>query len=208
MKRKISIGRVVVYVVLCLYALVVAAPLLLMIVTSLKENLEFMKAPLALPKGLNLSGYATVFSNEQFFRSILNSAIVAIVSLAVSLTVSILLSYALARYRGRWVRRWYMFFLVGMIVPIRLGVLFFERYVQQTGAAQLACGPDLRLYGDVDPLFHVHSHRIHQNDPRGTGRRGLHRRLLDGANDPADHRAADQAGAGHRRHLQFPAHLE
>ena len=140
MKRKISIGRVVVYVFLCLYALVVAAPLLLMIVTSLKENLEFMKAPLALPKGLNLSGYATVFSNEQFFRSILNSAIVAIVSLAVSLTVSILLSYALARYRGRWVRRWYMFFLVGMIVPIRLGVLFLNDMFNKLGLLNSLAG--------------------------------------------------------------------
>ena len=133
MRKKFSIGRIIVYAFLFLYALVVAAPLFLMIITSLKENLEFMKAPLALPQGMNLSGYASVFSNEQFFRSILNSVVVALVSLAVSLTVSILLSYALARYRGRWVRRWYLFFLVGMIVPIRLGVLFLNDMFNKLG---------------------------------------------------------------------------
>ena len=148
MRKKFSIGRIIVYAFLFLYALVVAAPLFLMIITSLKENLEFMKAPLALPQGLNLSGYASVFSNEQFFRSILNSAVVALVSLAVSLTVSILLSYALARYRGR--------------------------HVQQAGTAQLAVGADLHLHGDVDSVFHVYSHGIHQNDSCGTGRRGLY----------------------------------
>jgi len=133
MKKKLSAWRLLAYAFLLAYAVIVAAPLFLMVITSLKENLEFMKNPLGLPKGLNFSGYSAVFSNKNFFLYIRNSMFVTFVSLAISLTFSVLLSYALARFRGKWVRRWYFFFLAGMIVPIRLGVLFLNDMFNKLG---------------------------------------------------------------------------
>ena len=132
-KKRIKASDLIIYIVLILVALVVIAPLVLMVITALKENLEFMKKPLALPSRLNFDGFVSVFTEYNFGMYLGNSIFVTLISLAVSLTVSITLSYALSRYRGKWINRLYFYFLAGMIIPIRLGVLFLNDMLNALG---------------------------------------------------------------------------
>ena len=125
-KRKLRVSDVIIYIILILMALYVLAPIFLMLMTSVKTNMEYMKAPLAFPTGINLAGYISVFTEHNFLLYVGNSLFVTLISLAISLVIAILLSYALARYKGKWVTRLYFYFLVGMIIPIRLGVLFLN----------------------------------------------------------------------------------
>ncbi len=132
-RTKVNGSDAATYLLLSLYALIIAAPLLLMLSTALKRNIEFIKSPLSLPKALNFSGFTRIFTDANFLLYLRNSALVTLVSLAVALVFSVLLSYALARFRGKWVMRWYFFFLVGMIIPIRLGVLFLNDMLNWMG---------------------------------------------------------------------------
>ncbi|MCQ2437770.1 MAG: carbohydrate ABC transporter permease [Clostridia bacterium] len=125
-KKKIRISDVVTYVILFAFAFIVIAPLFLMVITSLKKTLEFMKFPLDLPKEICLDGFKTVFLEHNFMMYLGNSVFVSLISLAVSLVMALALAYALGRNKGKWVRRLYVYFLAGMIVPIRLGVLFLN----------------------------------------------------------------------------------
>lgn len=126
MKKKLRVSDVVIYAVLILVAIIVIAPILLMLMTSIKTNKEYMKAPLALPTGFHPDGYISLFTEHGFLQYVGNSLFVTLISLAVSLVFAVMLAYALARYKGKWVTRLYFYFLVGMIIPIRLGVLFLN----------------------------------------------------------------------------------
>ncbi|MBQ3423840.1 MAG: carbohydrate ABC transporter permease [Clostridia bacterium] len=132
-KKSIRPSAVVIFAILLLVAVYVIAPILLMLMTSLKTNMQFMKEPLALPKSINLQGYISVFTEHNFLLYVGNSLFVTLISLAVSLAFSVMLAYALARYRGKGARRLYFYFLVGMIIPIRLGVLFLNDMLNAMG---------------------------------------------------------------------------
>ena len=132
-KKRFKISNLIIYIILILVALLVIAPLALMVITALKDNLEFMKSPLSLPSKLNFNGFISVFTEHNFMMYLGNSLFVTLISLAISLTVSITLSYALCRYRGKWINRLYFYFLAGMIIPIRLGVLFLNDMLNALG---------------------------------------------------------------------------
>jgi raffinose/stachyose/melibiose transport system permease protein len=132
-RTRLRLSDLLIYLVLGIMALIVVAPIFLMLMTSLKGNLQFMKQPLALPDGIHLEGYISVFTEHNFLRYVGNSLFVTLISLSVSLAFSVLLAYALSRYRGKWVTRLYFYFLMGMIIPIRLGVLFLNDLLNRMG---------------------------------------------------------------------------
>lgn len=125
-RKKIKKTDILTYIILILFMLYVLFPLFVMVMTSLKENLDFIKNPTGFPEKICLDGFQTLFTDSHFFLYLRNSVLVTGISLAAVIVFSVMLSYALARYTGAWVRKWYFFFLAGMIIPIRLGVLFLN----------------------------------------------------------------------------------
>lgn len=132
-KRKINKGYLFVYIVLTLYTLYTIYPLFLMIITSLKPNLEIMKNPSGLPTSLYLDGFKTLFGKMDFSKYLINTTFVTIVSCVALLVISLMLSYVLARYKSRLSNFLYMFFLVGMMVPLRLGLPSLNDLLYNTG---------------------------------------------------------------------------
>ena len=122
-KKKFNFGILFVYIVLTLYTLYTLYPIFLMIVTSLKGNLEIMKNPVGFPQTVVTDGFVTLFTKENFGQYFLNSIFVTVVSSVILLVISILLAYILARYKSKLSSFLYIFFLVGMMLPLRLGLL-------------------------------------------------------------------------------------
>jgi len=116
-------GMLVLYVLLGAYAVVVSYPLFLMVVTAFKSTREIFFAPFALPKKWSFVNFATVWQRANFPVYMKNSIIVTGTSVALIGFISSLAAYALARYRFRWNNALYIYFLAGLMVPIRLGVL-------------------------------------------------------------------------------------
>lgn len=108
---------------LIFYLGIVIYPIVIMVFTSLKTPLEVFQNPLGLPRSPNLEGYHIVWSMGNFVGYFQNSVFVTTISLVVILTVSTLAAYALGRFRFRGDRFVYLFFLAGMMIPIRLGVI-------------------------------------------------------------------------------------
>jgi len=132
-KKRFSLSNCLIMIFMLVFALYVIYPLVLMAVTSLKSNMEIIKSPMALPTKIVLSGFKKIFSDANFFVYLKNSVLVTGAALLLSISFSITLSYVLARYKGKWVNRLYFFFLVGMIIPIRLGVLFLNDMLNTLG---------------------------------------------------------------------------
>ena len=64
--KKINWHIAIVYIVLTLYTLYTLYPIFLMMVTSLKNNLEIMKNPAGLPQEWVFDGFITLFQKENF----------------------------------------------------------------------------------------------------------------------------------------------
>jgi raffinose/stachyose/melibiose transport system permease protein len=123
MKRKHELWVIWVYAILTLYFFYTIYPIFLMISTSLKQNKEIIQNPAGFPKDITFEGFIKLFEKENFGQFFLNSIFVTVVAGVILLIVSLLLAYALSRYINKISRFLFFFFLAGMMVPLRLGLL-------------------------------------------------------------------------------------
>lgn len=117
------LGRVLIYAGLTVLALIFLYPLVLMVITAFKSTREIFMDPFGLPSRWSLEPFARVWARANFSAYFRNSIVVTSLSTVLVLTCSSLAAYGLARYRFRLNNALYVFFLAGIMIPIRLGVL-------------------------------------------------------------------------------------
>ncbi|UFJ41440.1 carbohydrate ABC transporter permease [Brevibacillus humidisoli] len=121
---KPSVGtRSVQYLVAYLLALVAIYPIFLMLVSSLKTNAEIFADPLGLPKAFSLEPYRKLLDSVPFTDFLLNSVFVSVVSVALILVFSSMAAFYIARFSYKWNGILYFFFLIGLMIPIKLGIV-------------------------------------------------------------------------------------
>ena len=115
-----SIGKH--FLLICFAALAVV-PVLLIVMNSLKERRAIFTDPTALPglKTFSLIGYETVFARSDFALYYYNSITVTLVSLVLILIFASMIAFALAEYQFVGNKLLAVYFLLGIIIPIRLG---------------------------------------------------------------------------------------
>jgi raffinose/stachyose/melibiose transport system permease protein len=123
MRIKTIIGRIIFYSVLLIYIITIVYPLFLMIVTSLKPNQDIFKRPLGLPHSLYLENFLYLFTKANYARVFFNSITVVLVSLLFIVMFSSPAAFVFAGYSFKLDKFFYLYFLAGMIIPIRLGTI-------------------------------------------------------------------------------------
>ena len=109
--------------VLAANALLVVLPIVFMLLSSLKTTREIFQRPFAAPAVPRWDNYAQVWGAAHFAVYFRNSVVVTVVSMAVILVTGTLAAYALARYRFRGNDLLFLYFLTGIMVPIRLAII-------------------------------------------------------------------------------------
>jgi raffinose/stachyose/melibiose transport system permease protein len=121
-----SLGRTAAaHAVLLIYTAIALAPVLLIVMNSIKSRDAIFNAPLALPRPSNfdLIGYATVLGQGSFATYFANSLIVTIVSLAGIIVFGAMAAFALSEYRFRLNAFAGLYLAMGIMIPIRLGTV-------------------------------------------------------------------------------------
>jgi len=116
-------ARTISYIIMAFYAALIIFPLYLMFVTSLKNNRQIFTKPFSLPGPVDFSGYVKLFTVSQYQIYFGNSIMVTLVSLGFIVLLTALASYALAKYQFKARVLIYVFFVAGLIIPIRLGTI-------------------------------------------------------------------------------------
>jgi len=113
---------------LVMTSLVMLYPVVIMVLSAFKTTGEIYSSPFALPDSFALKNLATIWRETRFLTYLGNSLLVTITSIAVMLASGTLAAYALARYAFRGNEAIYLFFLAGLMVPLKLAVipLFIE----------------------------------------------------------------------------------
>ena len=122
-RRRITGGGVAAGVVLWGYGIVAIAPLIVMVFDSFRSNTDVLSHPLAFPTSPTVHNYSVAWSQASFATYVQNSALVTITAVLLDVCVSLPAAYAIGRFgfRGRGVLTAY--FLSGLMLPIRLGIL-------------------------------------------------------------------------------------
>lgn len=104
MKKRISVKKLLLYMVIAVYVAFVLFPYYWVFVTSIKPNNELMVAPPSFwPSNPTFSHYVDLMNGTNFWLYYKNSFIVTVLVVIVSMFISVLASYSLTRlkYRGR-----------------------------------------------------------------------------------------------------------
>ena len=118
-----GIKETLTYLLLVFFALIFVCPLVLMIISAFKSTREIFADPFGLPTVWRFENFATVWGKARFNMYFVNSIMVTLISTVLVLVLSSLAAFALSRYKFRLNSLLYMFFLAGIMIPIRLGIL-------------------------------------------------------------------------------------
>lgn len=111
------------YAAAYLGALVSLYPIFLMLTSSFKTNIQILKNPMSLPTSISFTAYSKLIHQIPFGTYFWNSVVVSVVSVALILLFGVLASFYIARYPFRWNGLLFFFFLLGMMIPIKLGIV-------------------------------------------------------------------------------------
>ena len=98
-------------------------PFYVLVTVSLKTPRDVAADPLGLPVGLNLDNYTTAWVRGDLGNALINSLTVAALSVALLVVCGSLAAYALARRVSRLSYGLYLVFLLGLMIPLQLGMV-------------------------------------------------------------------------------------
>ena len=125
--------------VIGLYCLVSVLLLLNVLVSSFRPNGEILSQPWSLPSHLILNNYASLF-RDGFLRYYVNSGIVLVASVCALLALTAPTAYGLGKFRFRGNAALRMYFLLGMMFPVQLGVIPLFRLMRVLGLINTVWG--------------------------------------------------------------------
>jgi raffinose/stachyose/melibiose transport system permease protein len=123
------------YIVLSLYSVVAIFPIFLIVINSFKERRDLFRVPYQPPiwftleggfqiiNNFTLEGYQSVFERSQIFGYFANSVFITVVSLVVIMLLGAMVSFAFSEYQFPGNRILYLFLILGVMIPIRLGTV-------------------------------------------------------------------------------------
>jgi raffinose/stachyose/melibiose transport system permease protein len=98
-------------------------PIVIMALGGFKTTSEIFANPFAWPSTAFLGNFARIWTDSAFPTYFLNSIVVTGVSVGCILVLGSMAAYALARYRFRANAFLYLFFLAGLMLPLRLAII-------------------------------------------------------------------------------------
>ncbi len=123
-QRRTRLGQKIgVQAVLWLYAAIAFGPILLVLLGSLRPTSEILQNPIALPTSFDLSNYVRAWESASLGTYFVNSVFITICSVALCVGVSVAAAFVITRRRFRGRAFLAAFFIAGLMVPAKLGLL-------------------------------------------------------------------------------------
>jgi len=105
------------------YAVIVLAPLTLVLFNTMRSSRDIFKSPVGLPTSINFDSYVRAWEEASFNTYFLNSLLITISAVFLATAVSALASYVLGRYYFTGSRVIFSYFLAGLMLPFRLAIV-------------------------------------------------------------------------------------
>ena len=116
-------GRILTYLILGSAFFCVAYPFFVLICGSVKSEGDFVTNPLGIPAILHFENYAHAWNVAHIPQYMLNSAIVAVATVALTVVLASTASYGLSRFRFRGGRAIYLSFILLLTIPVQIYII-------------------------------------------------------------------------------------
>lgn len=123
--RRSPVSTTVTHLLLVVFVVLAIAPILTVIMNSFKTTKGIFLGPFLPPNAetFSLQGYENVFKRGEFLLNYQNSLIVTVSTVAVTILFATLAAWALTEYKVRVTPILAGFFILGIMLPIRLGTV-------------------------------------------------------------------------------------
>ena len=123
--RADPLSATVTHVLLIVFVILAIGPILVVIMNSFKTTPGIFESPFAFPTAetFNLKGYENVFKRGEFLLNYRNSLVVTVSVVVIVTVLSAAAAWALTEYRVRIAPLLAGFFILGIMLPIRLGTV-------------------------------------------------------------------------------------
>jgi len=124
-ERKLHLNQAHVgyHIIMILWSLVAVTPIWILIINTFKNKREIYSNPFGLPQKWTFDNYSYVLRGSDFLTYFKNSFVVVVGSLAMILLLGSLAAYALAHWRTRTSKGIHFFFIIGMMLPIKIATI-------------------------------------------------------------------------------------
>jgi multiple sugar transport system permease protein len=135
MKKKIGIGKALLYVVLIAYAVITLIPFLWALSSSFKTLEEIVSGTISfIPKHFTLDNYKQIFIEQKMFpRWFLNSVIIAVTVTILNLLFNSMAGYALARLQFPGKKPLFIIILAVLMIPAQVTMIPNYLILKQLG---------------------------------------------------------------------------
>lgn len=127
-RKPVKVSKIVIYIFLSLMVVVYIAPLLWIVMVSLKTNPEVIKEPFSLPAEWHWENFRLAWEKAKLGVALKNSTIVCGITLIVSLLFGSMAAFAIGRMRWKLSKGAMTYFLTGMMIPVHC--VLIPLYVQ------------------------------------------------------------------------------
>lgn len=111
------------HILMIVWSFISIFPLWFLVINTFKVKKEIYLNFFGLPQKWTLENYESLLGSRDFFVYFRNSFLVVVVSLSMILFVGSLCAYALAHWRTKTSRGVYYFFVIGMMLPIKIATI-------------------------------------------------------------------------------------
>jgi|TARA_B100001059_G_scaffold146468_1_gene146359 raffinose/stachyose/melibiose transport system permease protein len=119
----ITIENLLIQIFLASAAIVMLYPIFMMVLSGFKTTPEIFMSPFSMPKKFNIENFQVIWEKTNVPRYFLNSIIVTVSSIALLLITGTMAAYAISRYKFRGALMVSLFFLSGLMLPLRLAII-------------------------------------------------------------------------------------
>lgn len=125
--------RVPVNVLLIALSVMMIYPIVIIVITAFKPNLEVLTNPTGLPLNPTFDNFVTSWREADFTNLFANSILLTLVSMTVATFVAALASYAIVRHATRVGSGVYLLLAAGIFLPMQLALVPQFRVVRDLG---------------------------------------------------------------------------
>ena len=153
MLHKLKPGRKLIYLILCVYAVIQLFPLFWLLTFSLKDNNQiFGDNIIGLPDPWVFQNYTEALKNAKVGIYVLNSLIVTGTTILFTIMISTMAAYAIARLKWRFSNLFLLFITMGMMIPVHASLLPLFQSFSKMGILNTRLALILPYLGFAIPL--------------------------------------------------------
>jgi raffinose/stachyose/melibiose transport system permease protein len=98
-------------------------PIVVMLFSGFRTNAELFASPFGLPDFANLANFEKILGHTRFLTYLANSVLVTGGAILLTLTLGTMVAYAVGRYAFRGSAVVFLFFLSGLMLPLKLAII-------------------------------------------------------------------------------------